>query len=169
MDAKARKLLEDLTAQEIEELLKQRREQEEAERREQLELIHAEQEKRKRRMEELEAELKQVRQELREFNQRAADLAQVKPPPVIRKLDPSTKLVDMITVALFEADRPMTAQEIHDEIAPQMKKAGKGGNNPLQSISSQLNTGSRFERLERGVHRLTDEAREQAAELLGSS
>ena len=86
--------------------------------------------------------------------------------PIV-KLDAASNMVDMITVALFEAGEPMTASEIYEKIQAKMKKAGKGGKNPKQAIGSALGTSDRFEKTKRGVYQLADQAKEQVAALKG--
>jgi len=155
----------ELTTEELEMLAAEKRKQAEKE-------LQTKRKKLQARIDRLSARLEQAQKELAALpkpeqpSKRRRTPKKTEPRPIV-KLDATTNMVDMITVALFEADEPMTAAGVHEKIKAKMKKAGKGGQKPEQAIGSTLNRNNRFEKVKRGVYRLTDEAKKQVAALKG--
>jgi len=147
----------ELTGEEMRMLAEYKEQEEEKARQQELERIHKEQQKVQRRIESLETQLKEKKAQLRQLQEQAASLAR-KP-----SLNPITtlkedSLTDMITLALYEAQRPMGVAEVYEQIKEQMKKHGKGGKSPKQAVGSTLASSGRFESVGRGVYILTDQA-----------
>jgi hypothetical protein len=152
---------------ELEEIVNELRKEQEAERQERLSEIREQQREVHAEVVELEEQLREKQKQLRELEDEAAELGETGKFRPIRSLDPKESLIDMVTLALYEADEPMSVSDIYERLQDLMVRQEVGGNNPRQAVNSTLaNNGDRFERVSRGVYRLTDDAREQVEECM---
>ena len=160
-----KKPAEDLSAEEMRLIADHKEEVEEKARQQELDQIHKQQQTVKNRIESLETQLKEKKQELNELQQQAASLARK---PSLRSIGTlkENSLTDMITMALYEAGEPMGVSEVYEQIEGQMKKHKKGGSNPRQAVGSTLASSGRFESVDRGVYVLTGQASDQVKKAL---
>ncbi|MGI5818127.1 MAG: hypothetical protein ACOX9R_08515 [Armatimonadota bacterium] len=156
-----------LSDEQLDRLAEEKRRRKEEERQERLSEIREQQREVHAEVVELEEKLREKQKKLRELEEEAAELGETGKYRPIRSLDPKTSLIDLITVALYESTEPMSITDMYGYLSDLMTQQDMGGDNPRQAVSSTLaNNKDRFERVSRGVYRLTDDAEEQVEECM---
>jgi hypothetical protein len=152
---------------ELEEIVKELRKEQEAESQERLDKLRMEQREVHAEVVELEEKLREKQKQLRQLEDQAAELGATGKYRPIRSLDPQTSLIDLVTLTLYKSKEPMSISDMYGHLSELMVRQEMGGDNPKQAVSSTLaNSTDRFERVSRGVYRLTDDAKEQVEECM---